>query len=222
MRTGPQAGTAADRSSRDLALAAVVVGAGALWIWSRAPRSRTRKRRPDMPTLAAGRGLHVERTMTVRRPPQEVYRAWRDLAQLPRLLPDHLVSVTPSDPGRSRWVVSGPAGVQVTWEAELTADEPGRLMAWRSSPGSNVDVAGSVRFSAAPAGRGTEVKVILAYSPPGGKAGAAAAALLGQGGDRLVREALRRFKQLMEAGEVAVAIPDPHGEVSRAPMARSA
>ena len=156
-----------------------------------------------MPTLAGGRGLHVERTVTVQRSPDEAYRAWRDLESLPRLLPGYLVSVTPAERGRTRWVVAGPGGLRASWEAELTADEPGRLIAWRSVPGASVDIAGSVRFDPAPGGRGTEIKVILTYAPPGGKLGAAAAALAGGGGDRLVREALRRFKQLVETGEIA-------------------
>jgi uncharacterized membrane protein len=156
-----------------------------------------------MPTLAGGRGLHVERTITAQRSVDEVYRAWRDLESLPRLLPGHLVSVTPAGGGRTRWVVAGPGGLRAIWEAELTADEPGRLIAWRSVPGSTVDIAGSVRFEPAPGQRGSEIKVILRYAPPGGKFGAAAAALGGGGGDRLVREALRRFKQLLETGEIA-------------------
>jgi len=156
-----------------------------------------------MPTLAGGRGLHVERTVTIQRSPDEVYRAWRDLESLPRLLPGYLVSVTPAGDGRTRWVVAGPGGLRASWEAELTADVPGRLIAWRSAPGSSVDIAGSVRFLPAPGGCGTEIKVVLSYAPPGGKLGAAAAALAGGGGDRLVREALRRFKQLVETGEIA-------------------
>jgi uncharacterized membrane protein len=158
-----------------------------------------------MPTLAGGRGLHVERTVTVQRPPEEVYLAWRDLESLPRLLPGYLVSVTSAGTGRTRWVVAGPGGLRASWEAELVADEPGRLIAWRSIPGAGVDIAGSVRFEPAPGQRGTEVKVILTYAPPAGKLGAAAAALTGGGGDRLVREALRRFKQLLETGEIAEA-----------------
>ena len=213
-----------DHAGRDIALMALAVGAGALWIWSRAPGSRKTKRRPDMPALAAGRGLHVERTVTVRRSADEVYQAWRDLERLPRLLPESLVSVTPSGPRRSDWVVRGPGGVRLSWQAELMADEEDRLLAWRSVPGSNVDIAGSVRFTSAPKHRGTEVKVILTYSPPGGKLGAAAATLFGRNGDRLVREALRRFKQLMEAGEIAVGSPWRASEsrAAAAPIRRTA
>jgi uncharacterized membrane protein len=165
-----------------------------------------------MPTLAGGRGLHVERAVTVQRSPDEAYRAWRDLESFPRLLPGYLVSVTASGAGRTRWVVAGPGGIRASWEAELTADEPGRLIAWRSAPGSSVDIGGSVRFEPAPGGRGTEIKVILTYAPPAGKLGAAAAALTGGGGDRLVREALRRFQQLLETGEIADASIRHDGE----------
>jgi uncharacterized membrane protein len=178
-----------------------------------------------MPTLAGGRGLRVERTMTVERPPDEVYREWRDLERLPHLLSSPLASVTRSGPGRTRWVVTGPAGVRLAWEAELTADEPGRLLAWRSVGEADVDIGGSVRFAPAPGGRGTEIKVILTYAPPGGKLGAAAAALVGQNGDRQVREALRRFKQLLEAGEVATGERRRGGEPEEATspgVARSA
>ena len=190
---------------RPATLLVALLGVGALWVWSRPRPARKAKRRPDMPTLAGGRGLHVERTVTVQRSPDEAYRAWRDLESLPRLLPGYLLSVTSSESRRTRWVVAGPGGLRASWEAELTADEPGRLIAWRSVPGASVDIAGSVRFDPAPGGRGTEIKVILTYAPPAGKLGAAAAALAGGGGDRLVREALRRFKQLVETGEIAEA-----------------
>ena len=192
-------------SGRPTALLVALLGMGALWAWSRPRLARKRKRRPDMPTLAGRRGLHVERTVTIQRSPDEVYRAWRDLESLPRLLPGYLVSVTPARDGRTRWVVAGPGGLRASWEAEVTADEPGRLIAWRSVAGASVDIAGSVRFAPAPGGRGAEVKVILTYAPPGGKLAAAAAALGGGGGDRLVREALRRFRELMETGEIAEA-----------------
>jgi uncharacterized membrane protein len=194
---------AREARGRNATILVVILGVATLWAWSRPRPAPKAKRRPDMPTLAGGRGLHVERTVTMQQSPDEVYRAWRDLESLPRLLPGYLISVTPSDGGRTRWVVAGPGGLRASWDAELTADEAGRLIAWRSVAGASVDIAGSVRFEPAPAGRGTEVKVILTYAPPGGKLGAVAAALAGGGGDRLVREALRRFKQLLETGEIA-------------------
>jgi uncharacterized membrane protein len=181
----------------------VLIGASA-WTISRTRQNpRADKRRPDMPTLAGGRGLRVERTVTIMRPAADLYAAWRDLRRLPEVMA-HLESVTPLEEGRSRWAVRGLADVALTWEAELIADEPGRLIAWRSVAGGDVDNAGSVRFTPAPGDRGTEVKVLLSYAPPAGRLGGAVAAVLGRGGDREVREDLRRFKQRMEADEVAI------------------
>jgi uncharacterized membrane protein len=164
------------------------------------------KHRPDMPTLAGGRGFRVERTMTISRTPDELYRVWRNFEHLRELMP-HLQSVTELDEKRSHWVARGPAGVTVEWDAELVADEPGRLIAWRSIAGSDVDNAGSVRFTPASGDRGTEVKVRLSYAPPAGRLGDVVATIFGRGADRQIREDLRRFKQRMEAREVALAVP---------------
>ena len=144
----------------------------------------------------------VERTVTVNRPAADLYGAWRNIENLPRIM-SHLSSVTPLGDGRSRWVAQGPLGTPVEWEAELVADRPSELIAWRSLPGSTIANDGLVRFRSAPAGRGTEVAVRLAYAPPAGSAGVAVAALFGDAPDQEVREDLRRFKQVMEAGEVA-------------------
>ena len=114
-------------------------------------------------------------------------------------------TVTPLGDGRSRWTARGPGDIPLSWEAEIVADEPGRLIAWRSVEGAEVDNAGSVRFTPAPGGRGTEVKVLLSYAPPAGRLGTAVATVLGRSGDQQVREDLRRFKQRMEADEVATA-----------------
>jgi len=184
---------------------AMAVGVG-IWMAARSHRSSRNadKRRPDMPALAAGRGTHVERSVTVMRPEDELYAEWRDLTHWPSLVPN-LQSVTLLDGNRSRWVAHGPGGVPVQWEAELVADEPNRLIGWRSVDDSDVDNAGSVRFTSVPGGRGTEVKVILTYAPPARGLGAAVARVFGKGGDREVREALRHFKQRMETHEVPIA-----------------
>ena len=187
------------------ALTVVAVVAGAAWVVSRNPRwGHDGRRRIGMPALAAGRGARVERTVTILRSPEELYARWRDLAHLPELMA-HLESVTPLDERRSRWVARGPGGTRIAWEAEITADEPGRLIAWRSVEGADIENAGSVRFTAGPGGRGTEVKVLLSYELPAGRLGEAAVTLLGESGDQEVREDLRRFKQKMETGEMATA-----------------
>jgi uncharacterized membrane protein len=187
------------------AVAAIAVAAtAAIAVAARRRPRGIDKRRPDMPTLAGGRGSRVERTVTVMRSPEELYARWRDVTRLPELM-SHLESVTPLGDGRSRWIARGPADIPVSWDAEIVADEPGRLIAWRSVGGADVDNAGSVRFTPAPGGRGTEVKVLLTYAPPAGPLGTAVASMLGKSGDQEVREDLRRFKQRMEADEVATA-----------------
>jgi len=190
--------------------AAVVATAALLGVgtWAITRRRRTPrlvpKRRPDMPSLAGGHGLRVERAVTILRAPEELYSRWRDLARLPEAMP-YLESVTPIDATRSRWVARGPGDLRVSWVAEVVANELGRLIAWRSIPESDIDIAGSVRFTPAPRDRGTEVKVLVSYAPPAGRLGDTLAALFGRDGDREVRESLRRFKQQMETDEVATA-----------------
>jgi uncharacterized membrane protein len=194
---------------------AALVGVG-VWAVARGRRGRARpeKTRPNMPSLAGGRGIHVERAMTIMRSPEEVYRRWRDFSRLPEIIP-YLESVMVLDDTRSQWVVRGPGDTPICWDAELIADEPGRLIAWRSIGDADVENAGSVRFTGTPDSRGTEVKVILAYAPPVGRLADAVAAAFGRSGEREVREGLRRFKQWMETDELATAARNRHTEAPR-------
>ena len=148
--------------------------------------------------LARGEGIRVERSITVNRPQEEVYRFWRQLENLPRFM-DHLESVTVLDEERSHWVAKAPAGTKVEWDASIQDEIENELIDWQSLPGSDVDNAGSVHFT--PVGEGTEVRVMLSYDPPAGKVGAAVAKLLGEEPEQQVEEDLRRFKQVMEAVE---------------------
>lgn len=156
------------------------------------------------------RGIHVEQSLTINKDPMELYRFWRDLDNLPRIM-DHLESVAKLDDRRSHWVVLGPMGHTVEWDAELINDEPGRLLAWRSLRGASVDNAGSVRFVPAPGNRGTEVRVVLDYVPPAGRAGALVARMFGKNPRQQILEDLRHFKQVMEAGEIPTTKGQPRG-----------
>ena len=144
--------------------------------------------------------LHVTKSITVNRPRQEVYEFWRDLEHLPTFM-IHLEAVTSSGDRRSHWVAKAPGG-PVEWDAEIIEDRLGEVIAWQSLEGSEVPNGGSVRFSDAPADRGTEVRVELRYDPPGGTAGATVAKLFGEEPQQQLRDDLRRFKQVMETGEV--------------------
>jgi uncharacterized membrane protein len=147
--------------------------------------------------------MDVQQAITVNRTPEEAYRFWHDLPNLPRFM-EHLEAVEVTGDGRSRWRARGPAGTKAEWEAEVTEDRPAEVIAWRSVAGSGVDTAGAVRFTPAPGGRGTEVRVELRYSPPAGAVGKAFARLFGASPQRQVASDLRRFKQVLETGQVLV------------------
>lgn len=146
-----------------------------------------------------GKGIKVTRLVTIAKEPGELYAFWRDFANLPRFMP-HLEAVEVLSPQRSRWTTKGPLDKPVTWEAVIHNDVPGELIAWRTIEPADIAHAGSVRFTEAPAGRGTEVKVTLEYDPPLGGAGATLARLLGAEPGQQVADSLRRLKSLMETG----------------------
>ena len=148
-------------------------------------------------------GIHASGSCIVNSTPDEVYEFWRKFENLPRFM-RHLESVEDLGGGRSHWVAKGPAGMHVEWDATIVADDPGKVITWRSLEDADVDNAGAVRFEAAPGGRGTIVRVNLEYSPMGGVIGSAFAKLFGEEPEQQMDDDLRRFKQVMEVGEVVV------------------
>ena len=160
--------------------------------------------------LSGPRGVNVETAVTVNRRPEELYLFWRNFEQLPRFM-EHLVSVTQLDDTRSHWVAKAPAGRTVEWNAEIINEIPGELIAWRTLPGSDVISAGSVHFTPATGGRGSEVRVRMQYDAPGGKLGSALAWMLGEEPSQTIEEDLRRFKRLMETGEIPTTTGQPRG-----------
>ncbi len=158
------------------------------------------------------RGIHVTHSVTIMKPAAELYAFWRQLSNLPHFM-DHLKDVRVIDDRRSHWTAKGPLNSDIEWDAEIINDEPDKLIAWRSVGGAEVDNSGSVRFLKAPSDYGTEVHVTLDYIPPAGKAGAMIAKLLGQEPSIQIKEDLRKFKQLMESGELATnADGQPRGD----------
>ena len=150
--------------------------------------------------LLDGEGITVRQTTTINRGAGEIYTFWRNFENLPRFM-EHLESVRTIDGDRSGWVAKAPLGLTVEWDAEITADEPEKLIAWQSLEGADIDHIGYVRFTPARQG-GTEVDVELRYRAPLGKIGATLAKLLGEEPSVQVKEDLRRFKQLMETNEI--------------------
>ena len=142
----------------------------------------------------------IVQAVTVNRPVDELYGFWRQLENLPRVMP-HLESVEARGGSTSHWVAKGPLGARVEWDAEIVDDRPNELVAWRSVEGADVRNAGTVRFEPATGGRGTVVSVEMEYDTPGGAIGSVAALLTGEEPRIQVSDALRRFKQVMETGE---------------------
>lgn len=187
------------RRRRAAAVTAAVVGITAVDLYTAVCGSRR-----------TGRRVTLRAAITVNRPREDVYWYWHDLENLPRFMA-HLESVRATGDGRSHWKVKGPAGRSVEWDAVIIDDRPGELIAWHSVEGSAVGNSGSVRFTDAPGGRGTEVWVDLNYDPPVGMAGVAFAKLFGEDPEQQVRDDLRRFKQVMETGEVVRSEGSPEG-----------
>jgi uncharacterized membrane protein len=181
--------------------------------WPPQLTSRSHPESAARAALAGGRGSVVHESVRLELPVAEVYSFWRRLENLPRFM-DYLHKVTETGDGRSHWVAKGPGGVLVEWDAEIINEVENQVIGWRSLPGGDVTVAGSVNFDTVRAGRSTQVTVRLQYAPPAGRVGAFVSMLAGRDPSQTVREDLRRLKQILEAGELAVATP-PRGAAAR-------
>ena len=195
------------RSARDrrrvLVTLAAAAGITALDVFTTAKLSR----RTHPSRTSDGSAFTVSAGVTVGNPAEEAYALWRDFSRLPEFM-THLRSVSADG---THWVAEAPIKKQVEWDAVIVADEPGRLLSWRSADGADVPNSGSVRFARAPGDRGTEVLVELTYEPPAGKLGNAVAGFLGQEPRQQVTDDLRRFKQILETGEVVRSEASPEG-----------
>jgi len=144
--------------------------------------------------------VSIDRSITIKRSPREVYAYWRELEHLPEFM-THLESVTVAD-GVSTWRAKPVAGMRPEWRVEIMQDLEGEWFSWRSLPDARIPQRGAVRFSKAPGDRGTEVRLHLEYEPPGGALGAAFARLFRGLPAAAFESDLRRLKQILETGEV--------------------
>lgn len=147
--------------------------------------------------LGGNAGVIVDESVTIKQPVEMLYRFWRNLENLPRVM-RHLDSVERITDTLSRWRAKGPANTSVEWNAEIINEVANKLIAWQSIEGSDVVSAGSVNFHDLGAGRGTRVRVRLQYNPPGGKVGAAIVKLVGSDAATEIREDLQQFKHMVE------------------------
>lgn len=168
---------------------------------------------PLVSGMAAPTDLYFETSIATTKTPEECYRFWRDIRNLPRFM-ENVQSVQALDERRFHWVAQGPAEATMEWDCEITEDSAGSALAWRSLDGAQIPNAGSVIFEPSPNGRGTIVRLSIHYSPVGGRLNASLARLLRQDPQTQVREDLRRFKQLLETGEIATTHGQPTGKRS--------
>ncbi len=157
-------------------------------------------------------GVRADASITIARPRAEVYRFWRSIANLARIMED-VESIIEIAPNRSHWVVRALAGRRLEWDAVIHNEIEDELIAWRSLDGADVDHAGSIWFKDAPGGRGTEVRIEMQYNPPAGVVGALVASLSGKEPSQELRKDLHRLKSLLETGEVVSTEGQPSGRI---------
>jgi uncharacterized membrane protein len=153
-------------------------------------------------TRGAGRGIEVVRTMTVEAPVERVYEFWNDFENFPRFM-SHVREVRRTGTDRSHWVVAGPGGAPIEWDAVVTRRVPNEEIGWRTVEGAAVEHEGTVRFR--PAGsNATRIEVRMSYQPVGGALGHGIAALLGGDPERVIGDDLGRVAAHMRGARPAV------------------
>jgi uncharacterized membrane protein len=160
--------------------------------------------------VGQGRQHTTAASFAIRCTPDCAYRMWRDLENLPRFM-RHLESVEPSTNNQSRWTAVGPLGSRISWNAEIVDDVRNERISWRSLPGSQVENRGMIEFRPDSRDGGTIATLRMQYLPPGGAIGKAFATFFGKNPEFAVREDLRRFKALLEAGEIPTTAGQTHG-----------
>lgn len=160
-------------------------------------------------TMAAeGRGESIiGRSVTINRPADEVYAFFRDFSNLPRFM-ENVERIDVLDERRSHWVVKAPMSGTVEWDALVTEEQPGRLIAWQSAEGAEVPNGGRVEFQDA-GKRGTVVTATIVYDPPGGAIGKLIAKMFQREPGIQARRDLARLKQFLETGEIATPAMNP-------------
>lgn len=182
------------------------------------PEDAPAKTRRGHPAHGWREDMVVGRTVTIDRPRSELFSFWRDFSNLPKFM-EHVESAKELENGRTRWIIKSPMGA-LEFETRITEEREGELIAWESDDDASVRNSGRVEFRDAPGGRGTQVDVTIAYDAAGGAAGRLIAKLFQKEPKLQARRELKRFKQLMETGEIAT--PEMHGEPPAPPAVAKA
>lgn len=205
-------------------VAAIGAAAAAAYFFGSQRKSPNRPMQSDAPRSTMRNsdkdgGALIGKTVTVNKPRQELYAFWRDFTRQTEFA-ENIESVEMLDDKRVRFVMKAPGGTTVTLVNRVVEDVPGSLIAWESEPESGVRNSGRVEFADAPPGRGTTVRVTISYDPPGGAIGKLIGKVLQREPNVQARRDLRRFKQLMETGEVTSSA-SPSGRASESPTVQA-
>ena len=169
---------------------------------SRSAAVDTAKDRPFQAPEDGSPDTLIGRSVTIRRPRAELYAYWRDFTNLPMFM-ENVERIDPLDNRRTRWTVKAPGEGTVEWTAAITDEREGEYIAWASEEGADVPNSGRIEFRDAQGDRGTIVTATILYDPPAGLVGKLIAKMFQREPAIQARRDLRRFKQLMETGEVA-------------------
>ena len=174
---------------RPLGLLATVSGLGLM--------ARGREFGHQIAEQMGSQGYEAERTIDIAASPEVVFDVWSRYENFPHFM-SHVIEVRDLGQNRSHWIVQGPGGLDVEWNAVLTAaDRPHRL-AWRSEPDALINHEGAVLHE--PLGDGTRATVRLSWHPPAGAAGKALAVLTGTDPQSALEDDLYRMKDFIERG----------------------
>jgi uncharacterized membrane protein len=188
-------------------LAGTALGVAGLGLLAR--ELTNRKSRSAGETGTESGALTLQKTLYVDAPVDEVFELWANFETFPRFM-SNVLEVRDLGEGRSHWVVRGPAGSRVQWDAEVTRFEPNRVLAWQTEPGAVVESSGLVHFERE--GDATRVRVEMTYHPPAGALGHGVASFLGSDPQKLMDEDLVRFKSLAEDGKTTAKGETVHRE----------
>lgn len=155
--------------------------------------------------IASSNALNIRVSMVINKPRNEVYKAWRNLSNLPIFM-EHLTQVHEEDEVTSDWEMRVPTGiVKLRWKAEIVKERQDEMIAWQSIEGSEIRNAGKVGFRDALGGEGTMVDVVLSYHAPLGKAGEKIAQLFNPMFKKMITQDIRNFKNFVEIGNYRAA-----------------
>lgn len=171
--------------------------------------SRKRYRHVSRRWLDGGRGLRIQRSISINSSPMELYRFCREASNLPRIL-NYVESVTKTAERQLRWRVRGPNGHPIEWDTKIIEDRPGELVSWRSLHEAPIEHSGSIRFTPGKNSRGVIVRVEILHRPLR-RGISARLQMLWRRTDFHVSEGLRRLKAIMETGEIPTTNGQPSG-----------